>query len=139
MTNFRVITATRNAALDLIRTAIDAGPAAGTIKFYTGTQPVDANTALSGNTLLGTLTCTDPSAPAASGGVLTLSAITQDTAADASGTATFVRVQDSTGAVVFDADVGTASATVIMPSTTITAGEPIQITSFTVTWSGTTP
>lgn len=139
MTNFRVITATRNAALDLIKTAVDAGAGPGTIKFYTGTQPVDANTALSGNNLLGTLTCADPCAPAASGGVLTFSAITQDNQADATGTATFVRVADSTGATVFDADVGTTGTTVIMPSTSITLNEPIQITSFTVTWSGTVP
>jgi hypothetical protein len=131
--NFRVVVAQRNARLDALKTAIDAGSGAGTIKIYTGTQPANADAALSGNTLLGTLTFTDPSAPAASAGVLTFSAITQDVAADATGTATWARIADSTGATVFDCDVGTAGATINLNTTSIVTGGPIQISSFTVT------
>jgi hypothetical protein len=137
MANLRMTAALRNARCDAIKTAVDAGPAAGTIKIYTGTQPATADTALSGNTLLGTLTFTDPSAPAASGGVLTFSAITQDTAADATGTATFARIADSTGATVFDCDVGTSGATINLNTTSIVTGGPIQISSFTITEVGT--
>lgn len=133
MANFRVVVAQRNARLDALKTAIDAGSGAGTIKIYTGTQPANADAALSGNTLLGTLTFTDPSAPAASAGVLTFSAITQDVAADATGTATWARIADSTGATVFDCDVGTAGATINLNTTSIVTGGPIQISSFTVT------
>jgi hypothetical protein len=57
--NVRVVAAIRNARLDAIKTAIDAGAGVGTIKVYTGTQPANADASLSGNTLLGTLTFTD--------------------------------------------------------------------------------
>ena len=56
---------TANAILDEITTAIDGGTGAGVIRLYSGTVPANANTALSGNTLLAELTCSDPSASAA--------------------------------------------------------------------------
>jgi hypothetical protein len=133
MANVRVLESIRNARLDAIKTAIDAGSGAGTIKIYTGTQPTNANTALGAQVLLGTLTFTDPSAGAASAGVLTFSTITQDTAADATGTATWARIQDSAGNVVFDCDVGTSGATINLNTTSIVVGGPIQISSFTLT------
>lgn len=133
MANVRILTTVRNAMLDSINTALNAGAGAATIKIYSGTQPANANTALSGNTLLATLTCTDPAAGAASGGVLTFSAITQDASADATGTATFARVQDSDANVVFDCDVNTSGATLIINTTSIVAGGPVSITSFTLT------
>ena len=74
----------RNNRADEITTLIDGGAGAGTIKIYDGTRPATGGSV---TTLLATLTCTDPSAAAASGGVLTLSAITDDTSADAAGTA----------------------------------------------------
>ena len=132
MANFRIAAATRNSMLDNLRTNMDAGAGAATIKVYSGTQPATADTALSGNTLLATLTCTDPVAPSASGGVLTMSAITEDSSADATGTATFARVQDSNANVIFDCDVGTAGATVNLNTTSIVVGGPVRITSFTV-------
>jgi hypothetical protein len=131
--NVRVVAAIRNARLDAIKTAIDAGAGAGTIKIYTGTQATNADTALGAQVLLGTLTFTDPSAAAASGGVLTFSTITQDTSADATGTATWARIQDSNGNVVFDCDVGTSGATLNLNTTSIVAGGPIQVSSFTLT------
>lgn len=133
MANVRILAAVRNAMLDAINTAMNAGAGAALIRIYSGTQPANADTALSGNTLLATLTCTDPAAPAASGGVLTFSAITQDASADATGTATFARIVDSTGAVVFDCDVNTSAATLIINTTSIVTGGPVSITSFTLT------
>ena len=137
MANVRILTTVRNAMLDAINTALNAGSGAATIKIYTGTQPANANTGLSGNTLLATLTCTDPAAPAASGGVLTFSAITQDASADATGTATWARVQDSDGNVVFDCDVNTSAATLVINTTSIVTGGPVSITSLTLTISAT--
>lgn len=132
MANFRIAVATRNSMLDNLRTNMDADAGAATIKIYSGTQPATADTALSGNTLLGTLTCTDPVAPSASGGTLTFSSITQDSSADASGTATFARIADNSGDTIFDCDVGTSGATINLNTTTIVAGGPIAITSFTI-------
>lgn len=124
--------ATKNARANAIKTAIDSGTA-GSIKFYTGTRPATADTALSGNTLLGTLTFTaPPSAPAASSGVLTFSAITTANAV-ATGTATFARIADSAGTTIFDCDVGTSGAVINLNTTAIVSGGPIVITSFTIT------
>lgn len=128
MANVRIAASVRNSMLTQLLNAIDAGPAAGTIKIYNGTQPANGDAALSGNTLLGTLTYSDPNGSVASG-TLTFSAITQDAAADASGTATWARIQDSTGANVFDCDVGTSGATINLNTVTIVVGGPIQITS----------
>lgn len=127
-------TALRNARLDLIRDAIDAGAGPGTLKIYTGTRPATGG-ALSGNTLLGTLTFADPCAPNAADGVLTFSAITQDAAADASGTATWARVADSAGAFVLDLSVGAtgSGADIELNTTNIVTGGPISITSATLT------
>lgn len=127
----RIAVAVRNAMMSALSTAVDAGPAAGTIKIYTGTQPANGDAALSGNTLLGTLTCTDPVGSVATG-TLTFSAITQDASADATGTATWARIQDSTGANVADVDVGTSGTTIVLNTTSIVIGGPIQITSGTI-------
>lgn len=132
MANIRITAAVRNAMLDALRVLQDAG-AASTLKLYSGTQPATADTALSGNTLLATLTFTDPAAPAASGGVLTYSTITEDSSADATATATFARIQDSTGTVIFDGDVGTSGAMITLNTTSIVTGGPVRISSFTIT------
>lgn len=129
----RLASATRNELAQRFQVLLDAGAGNGTIKIYTGTQPASADDGIGGATLLGTLTFSKPSAPAASGGVLTFDAITQDDAADASGTATWARIADSAGNTVFDCDVGTSGATINLNTTTIVAGGPISITSFTIT------
>ena len=141
MANVRIATATRNAMLDALRVAMDAGSSTATIKFYTGTQPANANASLSGNTLLGTLNCTDPVAPSASGGVLTFSSITRDSAADATGTATWARIADSDGNTIFDCDVGgtneSTTGTIQLNTSAIVIGGPIEISSFTLTYPAT--
>ena len=134
MANLRVATASRQAQCDAVVDLIDAGSGAGTIKIYTGTQPANANTAVSSQTLLGTLTFSDPAFGAAnSSGVATASSITDDSSADATGTASWARIADSDGDTVFDCDVGTSGATINLNSVSITAGGTISITSFTVT------
>lgn len=93
----------RNAGLNLIRDAIDGGAGAGKLKFYDGTRPATGGTA---TTLLGTVVCSDPSAPDAATGVLTFSAFTEDGDADANGEATWARLIDSEDTFVADLDVG---------------------------------
>lgn len=134
MANVRILTAVRNSMLDQIKTAVDAGAGAGTIKFYTGTQATNANTALGAQVLLGTLTFTDPCASSSASGTLTFSTITEDSAADATGTATWARIQDSTGTVVFDCDVTATGGggTIELNTTSIVTGGPIRISSFTL-------
>lgn len=135
MGNVRITSALRDSRMNLIRDAIDAGSGAGTIKIYTGTQPANANAALSGNTLLATLTCSDPCAPSASAGVLTFSAITEDSVADATGTATWARIADSAGNTVLDVDVGEtgSGASLIINNASVSAGGPVRMSSLTLT------
>ena len=130
MANVRIAAAVRSIRSDLIRAAIDAGAGPGLLKLYSGAQPANADAAPSGNTLLGTLTFTDPSAPPAVAGVLTFSALAQDPSADASGAMAWARVTDSNGVTVFDCDAGTSGTTLIFNTVTVTVGGPIQIANF---------
>jgi hypothetical protein len=138
MANVRIATATRNAMLDAITTALGS---AGTIKFYTGSQPANADTSLGAQTLLGTLTYSNPAAPSAASGVLTFSSITQDSSADATGTATWARIASSGGTTVFDCDVGgtneSTTGTIQLNTSDIVSGGPISISSFTLTYPAT--
>ena len=137
MANVRLATLTRNAMLDALNARLNLGSGPALVKIYSGTQPANANTGLSGNTLLATLTCSDPAAPSASGATLTLDAITRDTSADASGTATWARVTDSDGNTVFDCDVGgtaeETTGTIQLNTSTLVAGGPVELASFTLT------
>ncbi len=123
--------ALRNAFLDSITSRAGAS---AKLRIYSGTQPATADTALSGQTLLADLTCNATFAPSASGGVLTLNAITQDSSADASGTASFFRLWNSAVTVIVcDGSVSTSAADLNLNSTTITAGNPVAVSSFTIT------
>ena len=133
MANVRLSNTANAAACDAVVDLIDAGAGAGTIQIRSGTQPADADDAATG-TLLATLTFSDPAFGAASSaGVATASAITQDSSADATGTASWARVLDSDSNTVFDCDVGTSGATINLNTVSITAGATVSITSFTVT------
>lgn len=82
----------------------------GTMEIRTGAQPATPATAASG-TLLATLTFGNPAfgAAAQSGNnaVITANAITDDSAADATGTAGWFRCKTSGGVAVFDGAIGT--------------------------------
>ena len=78
--------------------------ASAVIKIFSGTQPAGGGTE---TTKLAELTCSTTLAPAASAGVLTLNAITADTSAAASGTATWFRLETSGGTFIIDGDVST--------------------------------
>ncbi|WP_426163088.1 hypothetical protein [Sandarakinorhabdus sp. DWP1-3-1] len=131
MATINLTVAARNTLLDRLALLLDptVGGGKGTINIYSGTKPANADAAVTG-TLLGTLTFADPVAPSSSGGVLTMSAITQDVSADATATASWARVFDASGATVFD---GTVTATggggfIELNTVAIVAGGPIQIT-----------
>lgn len=102
----------------------------GFIEFYTGTQPANANTALSGNTLLATLTFGNPAFGAAAGGVITANAIANGTAV-ATGTATFARLYKSDGSsVVMDVTVGTSGAGINLNTTSLVTGGLVSVTAY---------
>ena len=124
------LAALRNNMLDEIKTLIDAGAGAGLLRIYNGTRPATGGTA---TTLLAELTFSDPSAPAAAAGVLTFSAITQDSSANATGTATWARVVDSAATFVMDMSVGTSGADINLNSVSITVTQAVSVTSATIT------
>lgn len=127
------IASLRNSRLNLVRDAIDAAVSAGTVKIYSGTRPATGG-AISGPTLLTSGTFSDPSAPNASGGELTFSAITY-TDAVADGTATWARIADGDGNFVADCDVGTSGsgAEIILNSTSFVTGGPVTHVSAKIT------
>lgn len=133
MAILRFAVAVKNSTLTQIRDAIDAGAGAGTCNVYTGTIPADVATAITVQVLLGTLTFSDPCGTVATG-ALTMSAITQDSSADATGTATWARIADSTGSAVMDIDISTTGGggTLQLNTTNIVAGGPILISSFVI-------
>lgn len=113
--------------LDAITTAIGAS---GKLRIYDGTRPASGGAA---TTLLAELPLSATSAPAASGGVLTFNAITNDSSADATGTATWFRVTTSGGTFVIDGNVGTSGADLNLNTVSIVAGGPVAVSSFVIT------
>lgn len=129
----RLTNASASAAADAVVDRIDAGAGAGTIKIYTATIPTDADTAIGAQTLLATLTFSDPAFGAASNGVATASAITSDASADATGTAAWARIADSTGTTVMDVTVGTSGEDINFNTVSFVSGATVSITSLTYT------
>jgi hypothetical protein len=114
----------RNARLDAITTF--AGGSC-LLRIYDGSRPATGGTA---TTLLAELTCNATFAPSASGGTLTLNAITQDSSANATGTATWARIVKSDGTThVLDCSVGTSGADINLNTTSIVSGAAVSITS----------
>ena len=104
MANLKLSTTLRNTMLDEI-TAYAGTSAVLTI--YSGTQPSGGGTV---TTALAILTCDVTAfAPAATAGTLTLNGITADSAADATGTATWFRITTSGAVFCIDGDCSTVS------------------------------
>lgn len=129
----RFVDSVKNSVLTPLKDAIDAGSGGGTIKLYTGTQPTLASDAVTTQTLLGTLTFSDPCGTVATG-ALTMSAITQDSSADATGTATWARIADSAGNTVMDVNVSVTGGggALQLNTTSIVSGGPILISNFVI-------
>lgn len=125
-------TTLRNAQLDVISGSSGVG-GSGILRIYSGTRPANVAAAITG-TLLAQLTLNATFAPAASSGVLTANSITGDTSADATGTATHFRIWKSDGTTaVIDGDVGTSGSDLNITATSITATEPVNVTSLVIT------
>lgn len=105
----------------------------GYIRIYSGSIPATPETAASG-TLLAELRFGATAFGSAASGVITANAITQDSSADATGTAGYYRALQSDGTTaLWDGTVGTSGADLNLNSTSISAGVIVQITSLTVT------
>lgn len=122
--------AQRDRAID----AVSARCNTGYIRIYSGTQPTNADTALSGNTLLAELRFNATAFAAASAGSAAANAITSDSSADATGTATFFRCYESDGTTaIFDGAVSTSGAELNLNTVSIVAAATVAISAFTIT------
>ena len=118
-------TLVRNTIADTVVDLIDAGGSAGTLNFYTS----------NGGTLLATLTFSATAFGAASSGVATAAAITED-ANTAAGTVAWFEVHDSSGNTIFEGDVtddDTGTGSILLSSTTLGTGDTLSVTSLTYT------
>lgn len=121
-------TTLRSARADVITST--AGTSAK-LRIYNGTRPATGGTV---TTLLAELTCSASAfAAAASSGVLTLNAITSDSSADATGTATWFRIVTSGNTFVMDGDVGTSGSDLNLNSTSIVATGTVAVSSAVLT------
>lgn len=125
--------AVRNAMLDAIETTIGAS---AVLKIRSGSAPADCAAADSG-TVLATIALAADWAAAASGGTKAWSGVpVSDSSADATGTAAHFRLYASDGTTC--GEQGTVTATggggdITVDSTSFTAGQTFQITSWTWT------
>lgn len=122
-----------------MKTQIDIGSTASVIDIRSGAQPADPDTAASG-TLLATVTFQDPSFGAATdanpGGLITAATpLTDDTSADATGTAGYFRIRATGSGAddVADGECGTSGSDLNFNTTSITSGSTVSITSFLIT------
>lgn len=119
-----------NAAADAVARLLDNGY----LRIYDGAQPATADTAIGAQVLLAELRYNATSAPAASAGVLTFSAITSDTAANATGTAAWFRAFKSDGTTaVYDGSVGTGTNDIVLNSVAIQISAQVDVTALTYT------
>jgi hypothetical protein len=129
--------ALREAQLDEIAAAIEAGAGAGVLKIYGDTRATDADTAVGAQTLLATHTLPDPVESGGAGtttpGALTFGTISDDTNVDATEQANWFRIEDSNGNAVLDGDVGTSGSDLNFDTVAFVSGGTSSITSFVIT------
>lgn len=106
------------------------------IEIYDGTMPSSMGGSITDN-LLAELAMTNAAATQA-GGVVTLDTITNDSSANASGTAGWARVLDRDGAEVIylTVSVSGGGGDLELNTVSITSGSPVAITSGTITVGG---
>ena len=121
----------RNVFLDSIDTSIGAS---GLLRIYDGTQPTNVATALGAQVLLAELALSATAFGAASAGVLTANAISDDAAANATGTATWATLVTSGGTRIVDFSVGTSGADLNFNSTAFQSGALVSVSALTITF-----
>jgi hypothetical protein len=108
----------------------------GWMRLYSGTQPANADTAITSQVLLAEIAFSATAFGAAASGIATANAFTQDSSANNTGTATWYRTFKADGTTaLMDGSIGTSGSNINMVTTSITAGQPVQVTLFTITFS----
>lgn len=123
-------TTVRNARLDTIETTIGTAP---TLEIRSGSAPANCAAADSG-TVLATLTLPSDWMAAASSGAKAIAGTWQDLSADNTGTAGHFRIKASTTCHIQGTITATAGGgDMELSSTSITAGQSVTISTFTLT------
>jgi len=133
----KLTTALRSTIAGEIITAMATGTASTPmIEIYNGSLPTSMGGSIT-DTLLAELAMTNAAATQ-SNGVITLETITNDSSANATGTAGWARIIDRDGAEVIYLTVGAtgSGADLELNTTSITSGGPVAITSGTITVGG---
>lgn len=117
----------RNARLNEIRDAIDAGGAPGYLCLYSGERPSTGGEATQ---LLAELTLSHPCANDAERGMLILSEMEVEKNARATGKATWGRIHTCAGTFVLDCSVGDSksSADIRLKSVNVSEGMKVEVT-----------
>lgn len=124
--NLKLSNTAVNAEADALSVLLDDGY----IRIYDGTQAATADTAIGSQVLLAELRFNADAAAAATTGVLTFNAITQDSSANNTGTASWFRALKSDGStVLFDGTVGVSGCDINIATTAIVAGAIVGVTS----------
>jgi hypothetical protein len=106
----------------------------GKLRVYDGLQPVDPDVAITDQNLLAELTFSATAFGAAVNGAAAANAITKDSSADRTGTATWFRAFKTDGiSPVFDGTVGTTGADLNLNTVAIQANAELAITALTYT------
>lgn len=125
--NIHISIAARNVMLDQMNGQLGAG---GFLRFYDGTQPATADTALGAQVKLAELALSATPFAAAASGSIVANAISNDTSADATGTATWATFVTSAGVRVWDVSVATSGADINLNAVLIQAGAAVSVTSY---------
>ena len=128
--NPKLAVARRNAALNA---ALDTVLDGGFLRIYDGAQPTDADEAIGAQVLPAELTLNATAFAAASGGSKAANAITSDSSANATGTATWGSLVTSGGTRLFDFSVGSSGANLNLNTVSIVASATVSCSAFTVT------
>lgn len=126
----RISYVSANAACDAIVDALNSG----LLRIYDGTQPNSCNSSVDTQVQLAELTLNATAFGDSTAGVATANAITEDSSADAKGTASWFRVLQAAGnTAMFDGSVGTSDADLILNSVSIQTGATVSVTELTFT------
>jgi hypothetical protein len=126
--NPKTSAAFRNLALDAAFDTLNSGK----FRIYDSTQPTDADTALGAQVLLADLALGSTAFAAASAGSKAANAITQDSSADATGTATWASLLTSGNVRKMDMSAGTATVNLVLNSAAIASGAAVSCSSLTI-------
>lgn len=125
--DMRIVAATRSNMLGAISTDVGAS---GLLRIYGGGSGRPATgAAITDQTLLAELALSATMETTNTGGVLTFATISDDTSANATGTAAWARITTAGGAAVVDLEVGTSASDINFDSVAFVTGGNVAVSS----------